>query len=432
MSSIGSVGQQRGFYYFGWNVVAACVLSQAAVNSLALNSISLFFNEWSKEFHAPVSQLVLSVGLLTLVAAMSAPLVGVLADRYPARRLFGIGLVGVSAFAFLISITTASWQVLLLYGLFLPMPLCLATAVPSNSLISRWFVRRIGFALGLSAFGIGLAGVVVPPIVSHLLQDSVNWRTIWQGGGAICLLVVLPLVLLGTRNRPDPQHDGAHYLTHDDNGGKSTGHGATLSSSSMTIREVLRRRNFWIIALIVMPILAVQVAVSQNMAPYAIAHGLSRETAGELIAILSFSHLVANLSLGLLSDRYGNRLGFAIIAITAVAACLVLAFATDLPGIRVGAALAGLAGGVMTLLAAAIAAEFGAAGFGRAYGLVLCFLPLDALSAAVIAKVHEVTGSYAPAFVGMAILLLVPCGLLLVLRERKDAVPVSQPAVSIG
>src|SRR5882757_8997196 len=215
----GSV-RQRGWYH-GWNIVAVCVLSQVAANGLTYNAYSLFLRDWSAELHAPISQLQLPLAAMGLVSALLAPMVGALADKYPARRLLGWGLAGMAVFYLAISTVTASWQVVALYGLLAPLALTLSTAVTANALISRWFVRRLGLALGLSAFGIGMAGVLLPPVIAATLP-TVGWRMIWRGGALIVALLVLPLVVSVARNRPR-EGEGKPYLSGD---AKPTGHHA--------------------------------------------------------------------------------------------------------------------------------------------------------------------------------------------------------------
>jgi len=95
-----------------------------------------------------------------------------------------------------------------------------------------------------------------------------------------------------------------------------------------------------------------------------------------------------------------------------------LAFGAGFPVLVVGSALVGLGGGLFTLLAAAIAVEFGAAAVGRAFGLCMAFIPLTALAPFVTAKTQESTGSYVPALLGLATLVLISGGLSLLLRER--------------
>jgi MFS family permease len=358
-----------------------------------------------------------------LVAALVSPVVGALADKYPARRLFGWGLLGMAIFYVAISSATAAWQILALYGLLAPLALCLSTAVTANALISRWFVRRLGLALGLSAFGIGMAGVLLPPLIAALMPTA-GWRMIWRGGGLVVALLVLPLVVLVARNRPSAS-EGQYYLSGDSKPAGHHAHGAT--GSKLSWREVAASRNFWLLVAIYLPMMALYGGCAQNLAPFAVSHGLSQQSAGVLLSVLSFSHVVATLVLGLLSDRFGNRLPFAGLAVVMVCGAAILAFGAGFPVLAVGCALVGFGGGLFTLLAAAIATEFGAEGVGRAFGLCMLFIPLTALTPFVIARTQESTGSYVPALLGLAALVMISGFLSLLLRERRGG---NQPRVA--
>ena len=427
MTRIGSSAQQRGWYH-GWNIVAVCVLSQVAANGLTYNAYSLFLRDWSQQLHSPVSQLQLPIAGMALVAALLSPMVGVLADKYPARRLLGWGLLGMAIFYVAISAATATWQIVALYALLAPLALCLSTAVTANALISRWFVRRLGLALGLSAFGIGMAGVVLPPVIGALLP-TVGWRMIWRGGALVVALLVLPLVVAVARNRPT-ETEGNYYLSSDGKGSSAHAHGHSAAGSQVGWREVASRRNFWLLVAIYLPMMALYGGAAQNLGPYAASHGLTQQSAGFLLSVLSFSHVVATLVLGLLSDRFGNRLPFAGLAVVMVIGAAILAFGAGLPVLAVGCALIGLGGGLFTLLAAAIAVEFGAAAVGRAFGLCMFFIPLTALAPFATAKTQEITGSYAPALMGLATLVVISGFLSLLLRERRGDDKAASPALS--
>jgi MFS family permease len=415
MSANSATAAPRGWYY-GWNIVAACILSQTVANGLTYNAFSLFLRDWSTQLNTPISRLTLGVAGMALVAALSAPVVGVLADKYPARRLFVGGLLGMATFYVAISAVTATWQFLALYAVLAPLSLVFSTAVPANALITRWFVRRRGLALGLSAFGIGLAGAVLPPLLAALLP-TVGWRIIWRGGGVLIAAVVVPIMLLVIRNQPT-ERDGLHYLSGADNESLAP-HGHASGAGQLSWRAVLARKNFWLLVAIFLPMMALNGASGQNIAPYAASHGLSEQSAGVLLSVLSVSHLVATLVLGLLSDRFGNSLSFAVLAGAMTVGAAFLAFGTGIAAIAVGCAFVGLGGGVFTLLAAAIAVEFGAAGMGRAFGCCMFFIPLASLAPFALAKTQESTGSYAPALLGMGILVVIAGLLSLTLRERR-------------
>jgi hypothetical protein len=76
---------------------------------------------------------------------------------------------------------------------------------------------------------------------------------------------------------------------------------------------------------------------------------------------------------------------------------------------------------VFTLLAAAIAVEFGAAGMGRAFGMCMMFVPVITLTPFLIAKSEEMTGSYTPAFIGGAVFLAMSGFLAGLYRERRGS-----------
>jgi MFS family permease len=410
MTSAGGAAP-KGWYY-GWNIVTVCILSQIAANGLTYNTYSLWLHDWSTQLHTPISKLQLPIAFMAMFAALTSPVIGSIADKTPPRRMFTIGLLGMALFFLATSFVTSLWQLIALYGLLAPMVLGFCTAIPANALISRWFVRRRGLALGLSAFGIGMAGVVLPPIVAEILPE-VGWRAIWRAGAALTAFVVLPIVVLTIRNRPTDR-EGLHYVS--DAAGGHHGHGGP---SSLSWGDVLKRRNFWLLVAVYLPIMAIQGGVGQNLAPYAASHGFNTQSAGLMISVLSLTHVIATVVLGLLSDRFGNRLPFAGLAIAVAAGAVLLAVGGgSLALVFVAVGLVGLGGGFMTLLAAGVAAEFGAEGFGRGFGAAMVFLPVSAFVPFVIATIQEATGSYAPALLALAVIVLIGGALVLLLKER--------------
>jgi len=429
MNANASIAVPRGWYH-GWNIVAVCILAQAMGNGLTYNALSQFLPRWSHDLHTPISQLMLTVAIMGTVAALVSPFVGALADKFPARRLLVSGLLGIALFYIGVGSVTASWQLLVLYGVLAAPALTFCTAVVTNTLITRWFVRRRGLAFGLSAFGIGLAGVLLPQIINPLLP-RVGWRVIWWGGGVFVAAVVVPIMLIVVRNRPS-EIEGGYYLTGESTSAGHHAQGTAAGNNKMSWREVIKRKNFWLLVGIYLPLVALSGAVVQNIVPYATSHGLSGQTGALLLSLLSGMHVVATLVLGLLSDRFGNRLPFIGLAALMVMGSLLLALGSDLPVIVMGCFLIGLGSGVFTLLAAAIAVEFGAEGMGRAFGMCMMFVPVITLSPFLIAKTQEMTGSYTPAFIGGAVFLAMSGFLATLYRERRNVPPAfADPRVEV-
>ena len=412
----------RGVWYYGWNIIAVAVLSQVAANGLAINAFSLFLHDWSKQLHSPISTLQLAIVPLAFVAAVLSPVVGTLADKYPARLLFGAGLFGIAIFTFAMSWATATWQIQVLYGILLPVSLSLCTSITANAVVSRWFMRRVGLAMGITAFGVGMAGVLLPPVIAWAMP-IIGWRGVWRTAGLIIALVVLPIVMLVLRERPT-EREGLHYVTGEGVAQRHHGHGhGGAQDGGLRWRDIVKRKNFWLLAAVFLPILAIYGGCVQNLAPIAASHGFSPQSAGLLLSVLSLSHIASTLLLGTVSDRYGNRLPFAGLAVIVAGGAVLVAFSGSLPAMIVAVAFVGLGGGLWTLLAAAIAVEFGASGVGRAFGLMMAFIPINAMAPFLIAKTQETTGSYAAPLLTLAAIALAGGGLCLLMRERRGGPP---------
>jgi MFS family permease len=416
MTAIAGAAKPRGGWYYGWNIVAVSILSTATCNALTYNCYSLFLRDWSAQLHTSISHLQLALPTMLITSSALSPMAGLFADKYPARRLFACGLSFLAILYLAMSAITAPWQILLLYGLVAPVALTLSAAITANALISRWFVRHRGLALGLSAFGLGLAGVLLPPIIAALLP-TVGWRMIWRGAGLLTGFIVMPLVVWVIRDRPT-ERQGLHYLSAD--GKTSPAHHAhAAGASQLSWRAVISRKTFWLLVAIYLPMMALYGGCGQNVGPYVANHGLSREYAGTLLSVMSLTHVGATLLLGMLSDRFGNRLPLAGLALVNAAGAALLAFGAGLPVMILGYAFVGSGGAVFTLLAAALAVEFGAEGIGRAFGVAMLFLPIGAFAPFAIARIQEITGSYAFALMGIATLVMMTAVLSLLLRERR-------------
>jgi MFS family permease len=405
---------RRGWYY-GWNIVAVLILCQIAAQGMPLFAFSMFLHDWSTDLKTPISTIQLVMTLMTFVGAAGGIGVGALADRFPSRRLLLAGVVGLALFALAIAFMTQPWQLIVLYGFALPLLIALATLIVANPLVSRWFVRRMGLALGLTAAGGGLAGVVVPPLVAAGLP-ILGWRGVWQIGAAVMGLIVAPLVFFVVRERPT-EREGLDYLRGTAGVGAHHAHGHG-GKGGMSALQIARRKNFWLLAATYIPIIAAYFGVLYNLAPIAESRGLGAQ-AGLLTAALSFAQIVSTPIMGLLADRFGSRLPFLGLCFVGAGGTALVALGTGFPALLVGAVLVGVVGGLWALLGAAIAVEFGAASAGQAFGMLIAFSPINGVAAFVVARMKEATGSYAPGLLTLVAAIGVAVAAILAWREKR-------------
>jgi MFS family permease len=406
-------------WYYGWNIVAVCVLSQVAALALTLNCFTLFLHAWTHEFGIPVSTLAFSVTIFSVGCAIVCPFAGAAADRFPARWVFGAALIGLVAFHAAIGFVTAGWQIVLLYSALLPIAISFAASVPAQAVVSRWFVRRVGLAMGLTAFGLALAGVIFPTLIGWL-TPILGWRRVWWLFSAAIAVVVLPVVVGVIRDRPG-EREGLDYV-----GPQAPAH----LSPKMKAADIFKRPNFWVTIGVFVPIQCCFMGISINLAPLVLSRGFNTATAAVLLSLMSATALVAKLASGVTADRIGNRTPLVLTALIAAAGVAVLAFSgRSLPLMFAALTLMGLTQGVWTLLASATVAEFGAQGFGRAFGVISAFTPIGALAPPMLARLQETSGSYVGGLMGLALFALVGAGVGLLLKERH---PPGAPAQSLG
>jgi MFS family permease len=377
-------------YYHGWNIVAVCIVSQFTALGILVNCFSLFVEGWHAAFGTPISTLATGITLFSLSCAVWAPWVGVLAERFELRKIMVTALLGVALVHVAIAWATAGWQIVALYSLVAGLVITFCTGIPSQTLVARWFVHRRGLAMGLTAFGIAMAGVIFPPVVTWLLP-LIGWRQTWLVFAALIGFVVTPLVFFALREHPTLE-EGAAYIgapTHD------------ALTAAITVREILTNRNFLATIAAFTTVQSATMVLAVSVAPLVTSRGYALSTAALLISTLSVAALVAKLLAGAAADRFGNGLPLRVATLVCAAGCFALAAGSSLPAMLFAVVLIGLGQGVWTLIASATAVEFGPAGFGRAFGLMSMLTSVATIASPVVAWLVEHHISYSQALVGL-------------------------------
>jgi len=94
-----------------------CVLVQCAALGVTINCFSFFLHDWSNAFQIPASRLILGMVLFGFICSAFAPFVGRFLDRYSARLIVVVALVGIALIHVLIGFASHGWQIILLYAL---------------------------------------------------------------------------------------------------------------------------------------------------------------------------------------------------------------------------------------------------------------------------------------------------------------------------
>jgi MFS family permease len=383
----------------GWRQVASCFLLLAAVSFIA-SGYSIVAVPLAQAFKPTRMVLMLAMTVLSGITGLLSPLLGNLMDRISLRAMMITGSLFLAVGYAVLSFTTSFSQVLVIFGVFIAPANVLIGPITATVLLSRWFVKRRGAALGVAIAGIAMGSVVYPPIVQWLLDHNA-WREAFRLVALVLLAGTLPAAALVV-NRP-----GDRGLYADGSASAPEVVGSGMAAARVSAGKILADPAFWLAAAIFATVLSGMKGMITNLAPIVLDHGIKASGAALLISLYGGCGFVAKLCFAAAADRFGPRplLYISLVGFGCGMVCLTQA-AAGYWAIAAGVGLIGLLGGIMVPMQSLLVPRiFGDRVVGRAMGLISA-VTLCALLATppLFGRIFDVTGSYTAIFVVFAVL----------------------------
>ena len=374
----------------GTSIIGLTLVMQSISVGILIYSFALFVVPWIEEFGASRRDVMLAVMCSQLATGGLSPFAGRAMDHFRLKYVVSLGAVILGLGLVLVSLSDGLWLVILLYATVLPLGMVLCGTLASQTLITRSFPRKRGMAMGISAMGTSMGGLLFPAVVQALISDF-GWRSTMRILGAITVIVIVPLawLVLG-RDRP-----------------------GTYSPSGIRANQVprvgslMRSRTFWIPVLAFIPLNAGFGAVQFNLGAYTQDLGYGPSSAAILISITSAAMICGKFVFGTLGDRVDHRYLYWVAASLLAVALLVYQNLPSYERMVGGAILLGLATGAsMPLMGIIYASRYSVEGFGRVMGLAQSIFMLGAVGPLFAGWMFDLTGSYDPAFMALIVILL--------------------------
>ena len=387
-------GQPSAGIYPGWWVVFATASGQLIQGGFVFWCMGLYTATFEDVFGAPRAQINLIETCLTVSTNLLSPVAGILIDRWSIRHLMIIGMVAMGLGLLILSQAGTLFQVWVVWASLIPLGVLLIGAIPSAALVSRWFIRRRGLALGLTATGSSLGGFLVPPLMTWLFLEW-DWRTGLQVGACICFAVI-PIFFWLLRNEPADLGLSGEPNEASANSPKQTAETITADAGDWGIPQLLRSQIFWLQMIVSGSLLAVTLGMLANLSLHAKDLGVTGQSTAVLYSIIAICSFSGKALTGYLMDRFGiQRCGYLICAFLS-SGLMILLSVQNYSGLVAGAFVMGLGyGGVVPLWTNMPARAFGAGSVGRALGVMNpLHIPITATSAPLAGYISDTTGSY--------------------------------------
>ena len=391
-----------GFFY-GWWIVVVCAIGLFLGAPVLVFSFSVFFKSLVADFHASRAEVSFAFSLLNFVGALWLPVIGMLIDRFGAKRvilpsvlLYGLVLIVA------LWVRSSLWQLYLLFALLGITFTSGAAPVPYGVVISHWFNRRRGLALSLSMMGIGIGSIAVPIFAQRLIA-MFGWRIAFAIFGGLVLLIPLPVLKVFLLNDPAQRGTGP-------DGDEKAEELPRLAESKqgMSWRAIWHDPMYWTMLCIFSLAGAGVHGAGLHMSAIFTDRGVSAERAAVATSLVGAAVIVGRLGSGYLLDRlFAPRVAILFYGLTTVGIGILCGGSAGTLAL-VGAFLSGLGmGAEVEVMGYMISRYFGLRAFGSAYGHAFAaFMISGSVGVLVMGAGYDRFHSYTVPLAGFCVAML--------------------------
>ncbi len=407
--------------FYGYWILLVAFLCLLIPTGCGYFVFSLFIRPLQADMGWNRAGIMVAFSILLLVTGGTSPFAGRIVDHYGPKRVICTGVPIMCLGLILLSTTTSLWQFYLGYAI-VGIGTAASSQVAASTMVSNWFNKKRGIAIGIMSMGIGAAGFIFAPLVGSYLIPSFGWRTSYLILAIIACVSLIPATLLIVKTKPSDIGlfpDGINPTIP-----KKTNEGSSVSSQGLSLKAAFITMAFWLIAISYLTGGFSSVGVVQSQVPHFEDIGFSTATAVGALSLLGIASALGKFIFGWLCDKmkakYVSAIGLVLQA-TGILILLNMSSATSQTLLWFYALLFGFSlGSWLPTMSMLTSTSFGMRSYGTIFGLLSFFQCIGIASGPFIAGyIFDITGSYHDAFVIFLLLYAVSIPTVLLIRQIK-------------
>jgi MFS family permease len=408
-----------GKIFYGWWIVLIGALGLCLGDGpIVVLTFGVFFKTLVRAFHVDRAAVSFAFTVHNIIVAFCVPLIGWLIDHMGARRVI---LAGTTLYALILLLsTTVGAHIAYLYLLFATLGVVAGSTspVPYGTVISRWFDKRRGLALGLMAMGLGIGGVVMPLLAQHLIAAA-GWRLAYASFGGAALIIAIPVVALFLKDTPEQRglcRDGERFAPDSEQDARVDG---------LTWNETWHDGMFWLLLGAFFLAGASVFACALHLSALLTDRGMTPASAALATSLIGAAVFVGRIGAGYLLDRvFAPRIAMLFFSCAALGIVLLLAGSIGAVAL-IGAFLIGLGmGAEVDVIAYLMSRYFGLRSLGTAFGFGFGSFALSgAVGVFLMGEGFELTHSYSVPLAGCFIAEIIAIALMARLGPYRYSAP---------
>ncbi|NJP32000.1 MFS transporter [Micromonospora thermarum] len=413
-----------------WTVAAVAFVALVGAAGFRATP-SVLLHPLHAEFRWPLATISAAVSVNLLLYGLTAPFAAALMDRFGIRRVVAAALLLVAAGSGLTVFMTASWQLVLCWGVLVGLGTGSMALAFVATVTGRWFVRLRGLVTGVLTAGGAAGQLVFLPLMAVLVAEH-GWRVaaLVVAGAAVA---VVPLVVWLLREHPAdlglPAYGATEVVP------PTPPAGGAAARAVRVLAQAARTRPFWLLAGgFAICGATTNGLVGTHFVPAAHDHGMPQTTAAGLLALVGLFDIAGTIASGWLTDRVDSRVLLGVYYALRGGSLLVLPglfAATAEPSMLVFIIFYGLDWVATVPPTVALCREYFGASGAVVFGWVFAAHQVGAAIAATGAGlVRDQLGSYALAWYVAGALSIGAAMLSLLLRRRRLTPPAPAAVVA--
>lgn len=410
--------------FYGWYIVAVILAAGTFAGPTSQSFIAILVPHITEDTGWSRTSLAGAVTFAGIMAGITAPFVGHLADRYNPRILMSIGVVVLGGSYLLMANVAAIWQFYLGYFVVRGLGQNLVSGVVPRTVVVNWFRRMRGRTIGMVHTAHPVGTFLMAPAALLVINAGWGWRSVWLVMGVAVLVLLLIPVWFVVRGTPEemglrPDGDAAPIP------GSAEAARVARPEYSWSLGAASRTSSFWLLMIAILLGNIGGGGLPFLMPSYYNEAGFATGVGVAAVSGFAIAGAAATTLWGFLAERFSERLLAAFTMILGGSASLAFLIVRDpVTAVLVGVVLGIAARGEGSILMILIAQYFGRRSYGAISGVatqsIMIGLGLGPLSLSLL---RDALGSYT----GVFWLAAIPFGIsaVLLVLARKPVPPVS-------
>ena len=403
-----------------WIILLSCCILQATTLAMVMGCTGNYWIPICEEIGCSRAEIsgFITAYFLSMIPAL--PICGKLLTKYNSRVVICVSVIAVALGEGAMSFYTAPWM-WYVSGVIMGTFGCCVFMVPLATMVSTWFHKRAGVAMGLATAASALAQALFSPIIQQIIA-TFGWRTAYLFEAAIILIITLPCAFFLVKL--EPKDWNAHPY------GLNTAEAERLKEEydvdfseypGVTLNKALKSVPFWALFVFAGIAAIIGSGFDSHLPGYANTLGYGPTFGALMVSALALGSFCEKLIVGWINDKWGVWVGVTIEIIFVCIGLFGMVVVRNQYGLLAVSFLFGIQDSLTNVsLPLLVRRIFGTRDYTEIYSWARMGAGIfGAFAAVLVGLSFDMTGSFVPAFFIAAVLALL--GGVLVFIAKKTA-----------